>query len=575
MNIEELIEACLQNINFRDEAVKNLFLSQLKPQLNEFLMTEWKQFERKILDTQDRIPSQGLVYQYGEDELEQEPILPDQESVLETVEVTASVMEQELIVKDDVNTSENSQADESEEILSKMEDPLVEHIPENNISENNISENINSVVATSDPVAETVIPKVEPMSTPKKINTALLEKANYVIANAKVGEAYAFRLNLEQFLPNEFFDVEVKGLENFGLTFDINTFLIQGVPTQAGEYNIILILKDIQGNIFWKKNLKMFVNPDPKSLWKDIPTDPSISYYKKDEDSNFIRVKQAYPELKNVIAASQRGRSHAHEGKPRDDDFSLYFDEETQWYVLATADGAGSAKYSRKGSEIAAKKSVEFCLKNLHDNQNILEQYITEYSNNREQAVGNDLGRKLYEILVKSAHASFVEINNLATQTKVLTKDFATTLILSICKKFDFGWFVATFWIGDGGVGVFDKEQSYLKILGDPDGGEFAGQTRFITMPEMWADQIGLFRRIRFDIIPDFTSLILMTDGVTDPKFETDANLNQIEKWNNLWEDLSANVIDDDIKESSTKLLNWLDYWSPGNHDDRTIVILY
>jgi hypothetical protein len=31
------------------------------------------------------------------------------------------------------------------------------------------------------------------------------------------------------------------------------------------------------------------------------------------------------------------------------------------------------------------------------------------------------------------------------------------------------------------------------------------------------------------------------------------------------------------IKRSSIKekLLNWLDFWSPGNHDDRTIAILY
>ena len=36
-------------------------------------------------------------------------------------------------------------------------------------------------------------------------------------------------------------------------------------------------------------------------------------------------------------------------------------------------------------------------------------------------------------------------------------------------------------------------------------------------------------------IVPDFTALFLMTDGVSDPKFETDANLKSYDKWNELW----------------------------------------
>ena len=34
-------------------------------------------------------------------------------------------------------------------------------------------------------------------------------------------------------------------------------------------------------------------------------------------------------------------------------------------------------------------------------------------------------------------------------------------------------------------------------------------------------------------------------------------------------------LLEDDNEESAQQLLDWLDFWSPGNHDDRTIAILY
>lgn len=33
--------------------------------------------------------------------------------------------------------------------------------------------------------------------------------------------------------------------------------------------------------------------------------------------------------------------------------------------------------------------------------------------------------------------------------------------------------------------------------------------------------------------------------------------------------------LSDDNEVAKEQLLNWLDFWSPGNHDDRTIAILY
>ena len=50
-------------------------------------------------------------------------------------------------------------------------------------------------------------------------------------------------------------------------------------------------------------------------------------------------------------------------------------------------------------------------------------------------------------------------------------------------------------------------------------------------MPEIFRDKEMVPKRMRMAIEPDFTALFLMTDGVSDPLFETDRNLNSFDKW--------------------------------------------
>ncbi|MDR1542931.1 MAG: protein phosphatase 2C domain-containing protein, partial [Prevotellaceae bacterium] len=192
----------------------------------------------------------------------------------------------------------------------------------------------------------------------------------------------------------------------------------------------------------------------------------------------------------------------------------------------------------------------------------------------------NEVGKILQEIISNSVFSAHKAIETEAKEKERPAKNYATTLLVSLCKKFEYGWFIGAWWVGDGGIGVYRQEPQYLKILGEPDGGEFAGQTRFLTMPEIIKNE--LYSRIKFDVVEDFTALILMTDGVTDPKFETDANLNRIEKWNALWDDLNGNNEDkakvdftDNNEQAAEQLLEWLNFWSKGNHDDRTIAILF
>jgi serine/threonine protein phosphatase PrpC len=419
-------------------------------------------------------------------------------------------------------------------------------------------------------------------------------KGKYIsFPNGKVNHEYTAVFDVETQLP-DILEVKFADLERIGLQYFPDEKQIKGVPTVAGDHKIEMNCKRkdwTEGKPLIQKEVTIIINPDPKSLWKNIPSEQDatkIEYPKPDSDKEFLLVKSKKEggffgfgkkdvARKDMVAASQRGRSHAIEGKPRDDDFKLYFNEPSEWYIMVVADGAGSAPFSRKGSQIACETAIDVCKTQLAEVGNSLEEQIRLYCKDKTDRKG--VYEFLHqEIVGKAAFEAYKKVCEEADSKQRIHKEYATTLLLTICKKFDFGWFVGAFWVGDGGIGIYSKERQEVKILGEPDGGEFAGQTRFLTMPEIFKDR----PRIRFEIVEDFTAVILMTDGVTDPKFETDANLNRIEKWNDLWDDLNGANEDnakvnftDDNELAAGQLLKWLDFWSRGNHDDRTIAILF
>ena len=403
-----------------------------------------------------------------------------------------------------------------------------------------------------------------------------------VIPNGTVGKEYSATIRLPEDVIEDYW---LDGLDDIGLQGnpeEHNVCTISGVPTTAGSFEIVLRYKYkgcIDEKDLLQRKFPIAINPDPRTLWKDVPTPEDIEYYQPDSDHTYVKVeaRDGIPQ-KDIVAASQRGRSHAHEGNPRDDHFRVEYLEDCGWYVMAVADGAGSAKYSRKGSWLACDTSVEHCKsyfsdeKSLHD----FEEYITTYNGEANDEYRKLLGDSIHQLIGNAAFKSYKAIEAEAVSKGVPIKNYATTLLLAVCKKFDFGWFVASFWVGDGAMCIYDKERKYFKLLGTPDEGEFAGQTRFLTMPEIFRDATSFYGRLKFSIEQDFTALMLMTDGVSDPMFETDANLNKIEKWDALWENITKVVkLTDDNTESQYQLMQWLDFWSQGNHDDRTIAILY
>jgi hypothetical protein len=65
-----------------------------------------------------------------------------------------------------------------------------------------------------------------------------------------------------------------------------------------------------------------------------------------------------------------------------------------------------------------------------------------------------------------------------------------------------------------------------------------------------------------------------MTDGVSDPKFQSDANLTNPKIWDDLRKELSAVLnVEAPSPGMEKDLLEWLKFHSAGNHDDRTLII--
>jgi serine/threonine protein phosphatase PrpC len=413
----------------------------------------------------------------------------------------------------------------------------------------------------------------------EKIKIEEIKAKQIVLPNGTVDKPYHLTLDFSQLKLTEIGDYNIEIDEKIGLIFNRAENAISGVLRAAGDHTLVFNFKlknATEDNPFQKKEIKLIVNPDPKSLWKNDPTPIDIDYYKKDTDSAHFEFGP-----KKLIIGSKRGRSHAHEAKPRDDDFDFSFDEQNGWGIVAIADGAGSAKFSRKGSQIACNSVLEY-FGAINDGIFVeIEPAIKAYLIEQNEETLKAISSQFITHLGSAALSAQNKIREEATVKNAEMRDFSTTLIFSLIKKYDSKFLIAAFWVGDGAIGIYNKEKQELSVLGTPDSGEFAGQTRFLTMSDIFAE--GAYaNRVKFKVVEDFTALVLMTDGITDPKFQTDNNLSRIEKWNELWADLEGMNQDSckvdfskPIDEVEAELMTWLDFWSPGNHDDRTIAILY
>lgn len=291
-------------------------------------------------------------------------------------------------------------------------------------------------------------------------------------------------------------------------------------------------------------NLRLPASPDPWTIWKDLPVDWTVLPYPKD-DTDSARIDGDA----TMVAASRRGRSHAHKALPRDDDMRIYHDTATAWHIATVADGAGSAPFSRLGSQIAVETVITELPLLLADH------LPTANSSNLDQALLGTLGT--------AAERAADALDDVATASGEPVQAFSTTLLIGIARKTNDGWLFASISIGDGMIGLIAEDETPLMISADS--GAYAGQTRFLRK-DAFADKEALHSRIHHRTMSNFSAFMLMTDGVSDPMFESENAARAPDAWNALHEQ---------VKDSDeAMLLDWLNFKIKGEHDDRTIAIM-
>jgi serine/threonine protein phosphatase PrpC len=392
------------------------------------------------------------------------------------------------------------------------------------------------------------------------------------LPNQKVGEPFSIVLKELQGSKN----IQWEGIPD-GVSFNTETNELAGSPEKDGQYKIRYICSDDLSKVDLYE-YGLVVIPDPKTLWKNIPTDKNAQFWKADLASEIDSTQNLY-----VVAASNRGRSHAHEGKFREDDYAVMCIGPSTWSVFAVADGGGSYKYSRRGSEIAVKQATKKLA-------SLLEQHLSPLLDGYTKPVENihedqEVNVALYNSLIKSSFDAAVAIEEEADRFGAPAKEFSTTLLLVAVKRFAIGHVVVGFNIGDGASGVIYGDKQELYLLCVPESGEFAGQTRFLSKSE-FKEENSQASRLRITVVPKFDAIAIMSDGVSDAKFPNDNSLHDVKYWNNLifddWKTAVLGLSQIDEKEfpsdnAETKNLAnaWLDYWVPGTHDDRTLIVAF
>ena len=416
-----------------------------------------------------------------------------------------------------------------------------------------------------------------------------------VIPNATIGKAYSAIIDFKKLNLTDFIIEKFEGFDETGLTFNKLTDTIEGTPIKSGDLKFNLHFK-ISGELetapLNEKQITLIVNPDPKTLWKDLPSDKEDIFWKEDDVSSVGTLG-----TKHVVVSSKRGRSHKNVGSFRDDDFAYKHFEKSNWSIVVVSDGAGSASLSRKGSQLACNAVIDY-FENHADIEKAkeFEEKIFNYNTSKDEQLLKEIEVMAKQNLYKATVFVHTKLKEFADDTysskpelfnnpkaKSYLDYFHSTLIFTLFKKFDFGFLLLTFGVGDCPIAVMNIEKTETTLLNWLDVGEFGGGTRFITQPDIFhSTERPMATRFNFKIVSDFSYLFLMTDGIYDPKFVVEANLEKHEKWIEFIEDLQGKN-DENIKldfnqnntQIANQLSNWMDFWSTGNHDDRTLAIVF
>lgn len=169
--------------------------------------------------------------------------------------------------------------------------------------------------------------------------------------------------------------------------------------------------------------------------------------------------------------------------KPCQDSFFILRDLKNEFLCVAVADGAGSASLSDLGAEVVTRKVCNFLNKKF------------------------DLFYESDPFKVKASiiHALRTTLGKVAKKNKVVIRDLASTLLFVSVKKDK----IIVGHLGDGII-LYDKAYE-IKVLSEPENGEFINQTYFVTSGH-YKHHLRLYK----GKLDDISAFYLMTDGVSN-----------------------------------------------------------
>ena len=274
-----------------------------------------------------------------------------------------------------------------------------------------------------------------------------------------------------------------------------------------------------------------------EAAWKNVP--PEETSDPVDDTKQFAEQVGHW----KLFGASRRGKSHAHSGTYREDDFEMggIATKNSECWAIAVSDGAGSCRLSRVGAHLCVRAVIGL----LRQDDNAL----SDPKN----------------ALKKAVRGALTTLEEEAAKRQCDTSELSCTLLVLLWKQDseEAGGTALSFQAGDGLIASFD-ENSQLNPMATQDAEAFAGETHFLTskiVRSTWDDR---FKSLRFETPPD--GFLVMSDGVADDLIPYEKN-GPI-----LVRELHGILCQENSGEAMVELLG---YEKRGSFDDRTLVCAF
>ena len=276
--------------------------------------------------------------------------------------------------------------------------------------------------------------------------------------------------------------------------------------------------------------------PPPKpARWEYYDPPKDIGDRKAHKYTQFSKKPCAYGWY--MLCASRRGRLHEHEATFRED--AVRIDSGNNWHLIAVADGAGSANLSRLGSELV----VDAAIKEMRA-------YV------KSQVPSAAVARVACQ---EALEAAWTALYKTAEERQIPFKDLATTLLLlAYHPQLNIVGYAQ---VGDGLI-VAQKDDGELVQLGEPESGEYSGQTYFMTN---YKHNELASKSKSLEANNPLRLFFVMSDGVSDDLYPP------LERVMGLITPMPKVLTSKDPGEA---LYDLIGYERAGSFDDRTLAVL-